>query len=500
MRKRIVAWVLTLSLVLTGVTVFSSAEDGGSWYDGGEAQQPEQGTPWDQQTQPEQESPMEEQPPADPVYFPDVQPGDWYYPYVNTLYEAGVINGFTDGTFQPGSKVTTGQALKMIILAAGYPEPPQAASHWARGYLDFAIDQGFIVRFEDITDLDISISRRMVAKIAANALSLQRESAQSLFTDTDDDFVCALAEAGIVGGYPDGSFRPKGALTRAELSAIVNRIYDYRTPAVDFLTDDRNYDPVRLRSSEQLIEFLKQKEGFLEYAAWDYAQYSIGYGTYCDKDEFPNGITREEADYRMRLALAKFEASLDDFLEKNNLTLTDNQYDALISLSYNIGSGWMKNSNLADMIKSGRYTHNEIASAIGIWCHVRESSGMVISKGLLKRRISEIRIFLYGDYSGTEEGFNYILFTTQKGERERDIAVYETGSTYDPMFRADRAGDTFLGWFTDDGRQITESSIVQEDLTVTARWQSDEGGVTEPDVTDEESGDMGNWWGSWLQP
>ena len=57
-----------------------------------------------------------------------------------------------------------------------------------------------------------------------------------------------------------------------------------------------------------------------------------------------------------------------------------------------------------------------------------------------------------------------------------------------------------LGWFTDDGRQITESSIVQEDLTVTARWQSDEGGVTEPDVTDEESGDMGDWWGSWLQP
>ena len=65
--------------------------------------------------------------------FPDVAPGSWYYDDVMYLYRNGIIGGFPDGMFRPEDKVTTGQALKMIILAAGYAEPEQAASHWARG-------------------------------------------------------------------------------------------------------------------------------------------------------------------------------------------------------------------------------------------------------------------------------------------------------------------------------------------------------------------------------
>ena len=494
MTKRMLYAFLTLLILIFSFAAAASAEDAGSWYD--EPIEP----PVQEEEQPGGQT--ADEPPVDKtepvilpelpmIYFQDVQPTDWYYDYVNPLYEAGVINGFTDGSFRPSSKVTTGQALKMIILAAGYPEPQQAASHWARGYLDFAIDQGFIVRFQDITDLDVSISRQLVAKIAANALLLQRSTDELFFTDTNDDLICALCEAGIVGGYPDGTFRPHGDLTRAELSAIVYRIYEYCRPRADVRTDDSDYDPVRLRTTEQLIEFLKEKEGFLEYATWDYAQYSIGYGTYCDKDEFPNGITREEADYRMRLAIAKFEASLNEFLDKNDLTLTDNQYDALISLSYNIGSNWMKNSNLAQLLISGRYSHNELASAIGIWCHVREKNGMVISEGLLKRRISETRIFLFGDYSGSDDGFCTLLFETEKGDRERDIAVYETGSFYDPLYGAEAPGDVFVGWYTADGRLIDENTRVEEDLTVTARWES--GGGSDSGVSED-------WQPIWLNP
>ena len=73
--------------------------------------------------------------------FSDVAATDWYYSVVMQLVEAGTIDGFPDGTFRPKNTVTTGQALKMILLAAGYPEPERAASHWARGYLDFAIEQ-----------------------------------------------------------------------------------------------------------------------------------------------------------------------------------------------------------------------------------------------------------------------------------------------------------------------------------------------------------------------
>ena len=56
-----------------------------------------------------------------------------------------------------------------------------------------------------------------------------------------------------------------------------------------------------------MIDFIKQKEGFREKAAWDYAQYSTGYGSACGKDEYPNGITEAQADVLLRQMLQGFE-------------------------------------------------------------------------------------------------------------------------------------------------------------------------------------------------
>ena len=98
------------------------------------------------------------------VSFSDVPEDSWFYTDVMTLAESGVIGGYPDGTYRPTKKVTTGEALKMILLAAGYPEPEPAASHWARGYLNFAIEQGFLTRYEDISDLDVNMTRGLVAQ------------------------------------------------------------------------------------------------------------------------------------------------------------------------------------------------------------------------------------------------------------------------------------------------------------------------------------------------
>lgn len=156
-------------------------------------------------------------------------------------------------TFRPKNTVTTGQALKMILLAAGYPEPERAASHWARGYLDFAIEQGFVTRFKEITDLDVPISRALVAQIAAKAMGLTRpEAVEVSFTDTDDDNVLALAAIGIVDGYKDGTFLPSKSLTRAELAAITARITNYLAPATPDSgdTDLDDNTPIMLRTTE----------------------------------------------------------------------------------------------------------------------------------------------------------------------------------------------------------------------------------------------------------
>ena len=86
-----------------------------------------------------------------------------------------------------------------------------------------ALDLGIIDR-GDITDLDVPITREMMAKVAANALGLQASGDMPPFTDTSSVYVAALYEAGIVDGYGSGVFGPQKALSRAELCTIVWRM------------------------------------------------------------------------------------------------------------------------------------------------------------------------------------------------------------------------------------------------------------------------------------
>ena len=324
-------WALRLLLAVMLLAAFSaaaSADEGDGWYD---ASQEEYF--WQAQQE---------------VVFPDVTPEHWSYDDVMYLYRNGIIGGFPDGTFRPEEKVTTGQALKMIILAAGYAEPETVSSHWARGYLNFALEAGILERGE-ITDLDVSMSRLLTAKVSARALGVTRQDAQQKFTDTNDDCVQALSEIGIIGGYPDGTFRPNGSLTRAELSAIVSRIYAYRldrnggsTDNPDDPEDLDSDEPIELRTTDAGVEFIKAREGFTAKAYWDYQQYSIGYGSYCEKDEYPDGITEKQADRLLRKRLQGFEAKLDEFLDKNGIRLKEQEYDALVSFTYNNGDYWMR--------------------------------------------------------------------------------------------------------------------------------------------------------------
>lgn len=155
--------------------------------------------------------------------FSDISTSAWYYDYVNDLYNEGVVNGYEDSTFRPERTVTTGETLKMILLAAGFQEPEPATQHWASGYLDLALEYGILDR-GDITDLDVPISRVLMAKIAANALGIEQLFDVSGFTDCDNKYACALYDWGITEGYEDGTFRPQRSLTRAELTTIVWRI------------------------------------------------------------------------------------------------------------------------------------------------------------------------------------------------------------------------------------------------------------------------------------
>ncbi|MFA4891497.1 MAG: S-layer homology domain-containing protein [Candidatus Gracilibacteria bacterium] len=52
--------------------------------------------------------------------FSDVNTGDWFYSYICAASNGGVVDGYPDGSFNPGSNINFAEASKIIVSAFGY--------------------------------------------------------------------------------------------------------------------------------------------------------------------------------------------------------------------------------------------------------------------------------------------------------------------------------------------------------------------------------------------
>ncbi len=240
-------------------------------------------------------------------------------------------------------------------------------------------------------------------------------------------------------------------------------------------------DVTSLNTSEAGIALIKELEGFSAEAYWDYSQYSIGYGTVCDVEEYPDGITEAEADLLLREVLAVYESSLDAFLEQYNITLSQQQYDALMSFTYNNGASWMsQDCKLTQCLLRGvnNCSAEEIMNAFGPWCHI--NSGPILTT-LALRRIVEVQVFLYGVYTNSATSFYYVIFDANGGTlsgSQEDILYFQYGTSLDTLDlfyleveqTAEMEGAVFCGWRTAAHRELTDRSAVTTNMTVYAMW------------------------------
>ena len=166
--------------------------------------------------------------------FTDVAADNWAAPYINRLYATGIISGTSATTFSPDANMTYGQALKMILLAAGCPKQSETGgTHWASKYLDYAYKNGFVS--SNKIDLDAPINRDAVAELAAKVLGLGKAASLELGVvgpvDSTNGYVWALYNAGILNGSfdADGNNRYYGTqpITRAQVAKIICKINDY---------------------------------------------------------------------------------------------------------------------------------------------------------------------------------------------------------------------------------------------------------------------------------
>ncbi|MCI7805501.1 MAG: bacterial Ig-like domain-containing protein [Oscillospiraceae bacterium] len=149
-----------------------------------------------------------------------------------------------------------------------------------------------------------------------------------------------------------------------------------------------------MKAGQDCIDLIKEAEGFSQYKYWDYSQWTIGYGTGVGADEYPDGITEEEAEQLLKDALGTYEGYVNKFADKYDIELKQNQFDALVSLSYNMGNIWSAydDFDLKNYLIDGSEKHSflEIAKGFGEW---RKAGGSVL-QGLVNRREEETKLFL----------------------------------------------------------------------------------------------------------
>ena len=107
--------------------------------------------------------------------FSDVAGNRWSNKAISTLANAGIISGYPDGTFRPGQTITRAE---FAAIAA---------------------------RFDEVTN-----------------------GVENPFSDTTghwaEDLISYAASRGWVSGYPDGTFQPQKAITRAEAMTMINNV------------------------------------------------------------------------------------------------------------------------------------------------------------------------------------------------------------------------------------------------------------------------------------
>lgn len=115
--------------------------------------------------------------------------------------------------------------------------------------------------------------------------------------------------------------------------------------------------------------------------------WTIGYGS---TKGIRSGIkiTEQEAEEKLRDDLQVAENAVKQYV---SVPLTQGQYDALVSLIFNIGSGNFRSSTLLKKLNKGLY--DEVPEQFIRWNKARVNGKLTALKGLTRRRTAEAAIF-----------------------------------------------------------------------------------------------------------
>lgn len=144
-----------------------------------------------------------------------------------------------------------------------------------------------------------------------------------------------------------------------------------------------------MKTSENGIRLLKNFEGCRLTAYKDQGGLlTVGFGHTGGVQEGQH-ITQDQADEFLRADLAHVEMAV---ICQITVPLTQNQFDSLVSFTYNVGAGNLFDSTLKKKLNAGDY--RGAANWFLPWCKVNH----IEVEGLMHRRQAEMNLFLKPDH------------------------------------------------------------------------------------------------------
>jgi lysozyme len=144
-----------------------------------------------------------------------------------------------------------------------------------------------------------------------------------------------------------------------------------------------------MQISKQGLDLICQYESFSPIIYVCPAGYpTVGYGhlvTEKNKEQFLDGVDQDEALELLRKDVEMAERAVGRFI---SAPLTQGQFDALVSFTFNLGAGALQRSTLRRKINRGEY--DDVPAELMKWVW----AGGKKLKGLVKRRTAETGLYL----------------------------------------------------------------------------------------------------------
>ena len=160
------------------------------------------------------------------------------------------------------------------------------------------------------------------------------------------------------------------------------------------------YNPMR-HISKTGLDLIKRFEGFSPTVYICPAGYpTIGYGHVVkpqERQQFASGITTKQAEILLRQDVQTAERAV---LRLITVPLTDGQFDALVSFTFNLGAGALQRSTLRRKVNRG--DHAAVPAEFGKWVW----GGGRKLQGLVRRREAEIVLYVFRDNTSLESSLN----------------------------------------------------------------------------------------------